>query len=164
MAHWFERHRKEVTFGQWLADKVASSMGSWTFLIIQSLILAFWVSANVLQFVEHWDGYPFVFLNLILSFQAAYAAPIIMISQNRQSERDRHHAEEDYRVNREAEKRIEALQQQLALIEISKLDLILKQLGIDHGQGIPNQQSVQQEPGEASSETWGTARGTDSGC
>ncbi len=148
MPHWFERHRTEVTFGQWLADRVASGMGSWTFLILQTAILAFWVVGNVTAYVNHWDGYPFIFLNLVLSFQAAYAAPIIMISQNRQAQRDRHQAEEDYRVNREAEQRIEALQQHLSSIELEKLDLILKHLGISDGQGIPNQQSVQQEPGE----------------
>lgn len=122
-----------MTFGQWLADRVAAAMGSWTFLIIQTAILVFWVIANILELAFHWDPYPFVFLNLVLSFQAAYAAPIIMISQNRQAERDRHQAEEDYRVNREAETRIEALQLHLALIEDKKLNLILQHLGIDYG-------------------------------
>lgn len=122
-----------MTFGQWLADRVAAAMGSWTFIIIQSLILGFWVVANVLRAFFHWDEYPFTFLNLILSFQAAYAAPIIMISQNRQTERDRHQAEEDYRVNREAETRIEALQLHLATIEQEKLDKILAILGEKNG-------------------------------
>lgn len=122
-----------MTFGQWLADRVAAAMGSWTFLIIQTVILAFWVVANALELFFHWDPFPFIFLNLVLSFQAAYAAPIIMISQNRQAERDRHQAEEDYRVNREAEARIEALQVHLALIEDKKLNLILQHLGIDYG-------------------------------
>jgi uncharacterized membrane protein len=74
---------------------------------------------------NHWDPYPFILLNLVLSFQAAYAAPFIMISQNRQAERDRHQAEEDYRTNVEAEQRIEDLQRRLAAIEVDKLDRII---------------------------------------
>jgi uncharacterized membrane protein len=80
---------------------------------------------NVVAWMEHWDPYPFILLNLALSFQAAYAAPFIMISQNRQAERDRRQAEEDYRTNVEAERRIEDLQKALAAIEINKLDKII---------------------------------------
>lgn len=152
MSHWFERHRKEVTFGQWLADRVAACMGSWSFLIIQTFILSIWIIDNAVS-AHPWDAYPFILMNLVLSTQAAYAAPVIMISQNRQAERDRHQAEEDYRVNREAERRIEALQTHLALIEIQKIDslhmsmdLILKHLGIENGQGNSDQQGVQQAP------------------
>jgi uncharacterized membrane protein len=75
--------------------------------------------------ISHWDPYPFILLNLALSFQAAYAAPFIMISQNRQAERDRHQAEEDYKTNFEAEQRIEDLQRHLAAIEVDKLDRII---------------------------------------
>ena len=75
---------------------------------------------------NQWDPYPFILLNLALSFQAAYAAPFIMISQNRQAERDRHQAEQDYRTNVEAEQRIEDLQRRLAAIEVDKLDYIIK--------------------------------------
>ena len=71
------------------------------------------------------DKMPFVLLNLIFSVQAAYAAPIIMMSQNRQSERDRLHAESDYKVNREAEKRIEMLQKRLTRVETEKIDWII---------------------------------------
>ena len=56
-------------------------MGSWTFIIVQSVILALWIALNVIAWIEHWDPYPFILLNLALSFQAAYAAPFIMISQ-----------------------------------------------------------------------------------
>ena len=100
-------------------------MGSWTFIIGQSIILTLWIVINVIAWISHWDPYPFILLNLALSFQAAYAAPFIMISQNRQAERDRHQAEEDYRTNVEAEQRIEDLQRQLAAIEVDKLDRIL---------------------------------------
>ena len=103
------KHASELTFGQKIADAVAATMGSWTFIISQSVILAFWIVVNVIAWISHWDPYPFILLNLALSFQAAYAAPFIMISQNRQAERDRHQAEEDYRTNVEAEQRIERL-------------------------------------------------------
>jgi len=103
-------------------------MGSWTFIIVQSVVLAIWIVVNVIAWISHWDPYPFILLNLALSFQAAYAAPFIMISQNRQAERDRHQAEEDYRTNVEAEQRIEELQRQLAAIEINKLDRIIELL------------------------------------
>jgi uncharacterized membrane protein len=115
----------ELTVGQKVADAVAATMGSWTFIIIQSVILAVWILLNVVAWMEHWDPYPFILLNLALSFQAAYAAPFIMISQNRQAERDRRQAEEDYRTNVEAERRIEDLQKALAAIEINKLDKII---------------------------------------
>jgi uncharacterized membrane protein len=116
----------ERTFGQRVADSVAAMMGSWTFIIIQSVVLAIWIVVNVIAWVSHWDPYPFILLNLALSFQAAYAAPFIMISQNRQAERDRHQADEDYRTNVEAEQRIEELQQHLAAIEMNVLNRILE--------------------------------------
>lgn len=101
------------TFGERVADGVAATMGSWRFIIIQSLILAAWVSLNVVALVKHWDPYPFILLNLMLSFQAAYAAPIIMMSQNRQSDIDRNDAKHDYEVNLKAELEIELLQDKL---------------------------------------------------
>ena len=124
--NWHAKHRAQLTFGQQVADAVAATMGSWTFIIVQSVILTFWIALNVIAWVSHWDPYPFILLNLALSFQAAYAAPFIMISQNRQAERDRHQAEEDFRTNVEAEHRIEALQKSLAAIEANKLDQIIE--------------------------------------
>jgi uncharacterized membrane protein len=126
--NWHEKHAAQLTVGQRIADGIAATMGSWNFIIAQSVILAVWVVLNVLAWISHWDPYPFILLNLALSFQAAYAAPFIMISQNRQAERDRHQAEEDYRTNIEAEQRIEALQRSLAAIEVNKLDRILELL------------------------------------
>ncbi len=123
--NWHAKHRIQLTFGQRVADAVAATMGSWTFIIVQSIILTFWIILNVVAWISHWDPYPFILLNLALSFQAAYAAPFIMISQNRQAERDRHHADEDFRTNVEAEHRIEALQRSLAAIEVNKLDRII---------------------------------------
>jgi len=123
--NWHARHRAQLTFGQRIADMVAATMGSWSFIIIQSVILTIWIILNVVAWIGHWDPYPFILLNLALSFQAAYAAPFIMISQNRQADRDRHQAEEDFRTNVEAEQRIEELQRRLADIEVNKLDKII---------------------------------------
>jgi uncharacterized membrane protein len=123
--NWHAEHRARRTVGQRVADAVAATMGSWTFIIVQSVILAGWIVLNVIAWTNHWDPYPFILLNLALSFQAAYAAPFIMISQNRQAERDRHQAEEDFRTNVEAEQRIEDLQRRLATIEADKLDRII---------------------------------------
>lgn len=122
---WHEKHKSSSTFGQRLADTVATGMGSWRFIIIQTIIVGVWMIANVLGFIYHWDVYPFILLNLVFSTQAAYAAPIIMMAQNRQSERDRHHAEQDFKTNVEAKKEIEQLLERLNSIEIDKLDKIL---------------------------------------
>ena len=122
---WHEKHKDESKFGQRLADCVASGMGSWRFIIIQTIIVAVWMIANVVGFIFHWDVYPYILLNLLFSTQAAYAAPIIMMAQNRQNERDRHHAEQDFKTNVEAKKEIEQLLEKLNSIEIDKLDKIL---------------------------------------
>lgn len=89
--------------GEHIADQVAAVMGSWRFIIVQSCFLAVWVILNVVAVIKHWDPYPFILLNLMLSFQAAYAAPIIMMSQNRQAAIDRQEAKHDYEVNMKAE-------------------------------------------------------------
>ena len=125
---WHQKHKESMKFGDRLADSVANGMGSWNFIIWQSIIVVMWMILNVVGFVRHWDAYPFILLNLIFSTQAAYAAPIIMMSQNRQNLRDREHAEHDYQTNIEAKKEIEALQVQLSKIEIEKLDKIIELL------------------------------------
>jgi uncharacterized membrane protein len=124
--NWHQKHKEKLSFGDKLADKVANGMGSWAFIIWQSIIVIMWMVLNVVGFIQHWDVYPFILLNLIFSTQAAYAAPIIMMSQNRQNQRDREHAEHDYQTNIEAKKEIEALQVQLSKIENEKLDKILE--------------------------------------
>lgn len=93
----------ELTRGQKIADGVAAIVGSWPFIIIQSIILAVWIGFNSIAFIVHWDSYPYILLNLALSFQAAYAAPFIMISQNRQASKDRLMADHDYQINLKAE-------------------------------------------------------------
>lgn len=125
---WHQKHKDSLIFGDRLADKVANGMGSWAFIIWQSIIVVMWMILNVVGFIQHWDVYPFILLNLIFSTQAAYAAPIIMMSQNRQNQRDREQAQHDYQTNIDAKKEIEALQLQLSKIENEKLDKILELL------------------------------------
>ena len=125
---WHEKHIETFTFGQRVADSVANGMGSWTFIIWQTIFVLIWMALNVVGFVRHWDVYPFILLNLIFSTQAAYAAPIIMMAQNRQNQRDRVQADEDYHTNIQAKEEIEALQKQLSTIEIEKLDKIIVML------------------------------------
>ena len=103
----------ELTVGQRVADAVAATMGSWPFIIVQTCILAVWIVLNVTAYVEKWDPYPFILLNLALSFQAAYAAPFIMMSQNRQQDIDRKEAENDHQINIKAELEIELLHQKV---------------------------------------------------
>jgi uncharacterized membrane protein len=102
-----------LTTGQRIADWVASMMGSWPFIIGQSVLLFIWIVLNVTAFIQKWDPYPFILLNLALSFQAAYAAPFIMMSQNRQQDIDRREAENDYQINIKAELEIELLHQKI---------------------------------------------------
>jgi uncharacterized membrane protein len=123
--NWHQKHKNEMTFGQRLADSVATGMGSWRFIIIQTVIVILWMALNVVAYIDHWDPYPYILLNLLFSTQAAYAAPIIMMAQNRQGERDRAQADEDFRTNVEAKKEIEELQVLLNKIELDKLDKII---------------------------------------
>jgi uncharacterized membrane protein len=103
----------DLTMGQKIADRVAATMGSWPFIIIQSIILLVWIVLNVTAIVNKWDPYPFILLNLALSFQAAYAAPFIMMSQNRQQDIDRKEAENDHQINVKAELEIELLHEKV---------------------------------------------------
>jgi len=112
-----------LTTGQRAADWVARTMGSWRFIIVQSILLSVWVVLNVVAWTQHWDPYPFILMNLVLSLQAAYTAPVIMMSQNRQALRDRLEAHHDFLINQKAEEEIrvvldhlEAQNQALALL------------------------------------------------
>ncbi|MBB4096093.1 DUF1003 domain-containing protein [Ochrobactrum pecoris] len=118
----------KLTFGQRLADKVAEFGGSWAFIIVFAALLAIWVSINLLAATHAIDPYPFIFLNLILSMIAALQAPIIMMSQNRQTSRDRLDAGHDYEVNLKAEIEIMALHDKLDQMRSTELrSLIEKQ-------------------------------------
>jgi len=123
--NWHEKHIETLSFGSRIADSVANGMGSWRFIIIQTILVILWMAVNLVGFMFHWDVYPFILLNLVFSTQAAYAAPIIMMSQNRQNERDRVQAQEDYQTNVDAKKEIEALSIQLSALEVDKLDKII---------------------------------------
>lgn len=125
---WHHKHTEALTKAERIADKVAVIMGSWTFIIAQTIIVFLWMILNVIAYISHWDPYPFILLNLLFSTQAAYAAPIIMMSQNRQNERDRHQALADYETNLKAKAEIEALQLHLSRIEDQKLDKIISLL------------------------------------
>ncbi len=105
---------KQYTLGQKIADKVASGMGSWRFIIIQTTILALWATLNtVAWWAWKWDAYPFIAMNLLLSCQAAYAAPVIMMSQNRQAEKDRLTAQNDYQTDMKGEVEIRYIMEHL---------------------------------------------------
>ena len=121
----------QLTVGQRIADTVAANMGSWRFIIIQSAILVVWIILNVTAYIQQWDPYPFILLNLALSFQAAYAAPFIMMSQNRQQDIDRQKAENDFQVNVKAELEIELLHQKIDELrenEVLNLTAAVKEL------------------------------------
>jgi len=118
-----------MTLGQKMADGLARGMGSWTFIIIQTILVICWMTLNVVALSMRWDKYPFILLNLLFSIQAAYAAPIIMMSQNRQNERDREQAHQDLVTDTGAKEEIESLQKMLTRLEIEKLDKILELIG-----------------------------------
>ena len=115
---------EKLTAGQRIADQLAAVMGSWSFIIVQSVMLAVWIGLNVAAYVNHWDPYPFILLNLALSFQAAYAAPIIMMSQNRQAAKDRLAAENDYTINVKAEEEVKAIMQHLEQQDDMMIDIL----------------------------------------
>ena len=125
---WHQQHRQRLTTGQKVADKITKVMGSWSFIIAQTGIILVWIGFNLTAYVYHWDPYPFILLNLLFSTQAAYSAPIIMMAQNRQNQRDRVQAKSDYETNRAAKKEIEELQKSLSRIENEKLNKILEML------------------------------------
>ena len=118
-----EVEEEQMTLGQRVADRVADTIGSWPFIIIQTIILITWITLNVVASINHWDWawdvYPFILLNLALSFQAAYSGPVIMMSQNRQSDKDRLAAEIDHEVNSKAELEINNLIRRLDELELT---------------------------------------------
>jgi uncharacterized membrane protein len=129
-----ERRRSEgpapaLTLGEKLSDLVAEIVGSWRFILIQSGLLVVWLMANVALGGTAWDPYPFILLNLMLSFQAAYTAPIIMMSQNRQADIDRIRSIADYQVNIRAEAEISLLHEKIDLLreqQVAELIALLK--------------------------------------
>lgn len=114
-----ELQEERLSFGERVSDWFADLIGSWPFIITQSLVLASWVALNVVGWVKAWDPYPFILLNLALSFQAAYAGPIIMMSQNRQENKDRLAASVDHQVNLKAEMQLSLLFRRIEDLEDS---------------------------------------------
>ncbi len=126
-------HLRRRSVGERISDAVAANVGSWPFIIVQSALLLAWIAANalsgtggILGGISAWDPYPFILLNLVLSFQAAYTAPIIMMAQNRQAAIDRLHAEHDYKVNIKAELEIELLHQKLDQLRDKEIAVLTK--------------------------------------
>ena len=130
----------ELTAGQKIADQVASTMGSWNFIIIQSGILVVWIILNVTAYVQQWDPYPFILLNLFLSMLAAIQAPVIMMSQNRQDKKDRLRSELDFDVNRRAEAEIQNLSRKLNLVtdKLGDVDDFLRDVVKHPAESKPN--------------------------
>ena len=118
-----EIFEERMTSGQRAADWLAGGVGSWSFIIVQSVILACWAALNVTAWVKHWDPYPFILMNLFLSLQAAYTAPVIMMSQNRQTMKDRIEAHNDFLVNQKAEEEVRAILDHLAAQDLALLHL-----------------------------------------
>lgn len=108
---------KPKRFGQKAADNLTKYAGSWGFIIGFLIFLVIWMIINTHVWIKNWDPYPFILLNLVLSCIAAIQAPIILMSQNRQSQKDRQRFEYDYAVNRKSEREIQQIKEQLIRIE-----------------------------------------------
>ena len=128
--NWHAAHRHGMPMGARVADAVATFIGSWQFIIIQSAIFVAWVVFNTVWLfgAYQFDPYPFILFNLFMSAEAAYASPLILMSQNRQAERDRIQAEQDFVTNVAAKEEIETIIRELGRIEVEKLDKILAAL------------------------------------
>ncbi|KPV43802.1 DUF1003 domain-containing protein [Alicyclobacillus ferrooxydans] len=120
-----EDYRQQTKWSHRLADKIAAFGGSWTFIVIFAIVLALWITWNTLRLTAplHFDEPPFILLNLCLSFIAAFQAPIIMMSQNRQTARDKHESVIDFAINYKAEQEIDDMQSHLHRIEGKLLEL-----------------------------------------
>jgi uncharacterized membrane protein len=118
-----ELFSERLTFAERTADLVAKLVGSWSFIIWQSVVLAAWACLNVFAWCYHWDPYPFILMNLALSLQAAYTAPLIMMSQNRQAAKDRLESHHNYLVNQKAEEEIRAVLEHLAAQDRALLEM-----------------------------------------
>jgi len=105
---------KKLKLSERASDIITKWVGSWTFIILLAIFMFFWIILNVYMLITHvWDPYPFILLNFVLSTLAAVQAPIILMSQNRQTQRDRITAKYDYQINRKAEREIQNMQQDL---------------------------------------------------
>ncbi|TDQ18277.1 putative membrane protein [Algoriphagus boseongensis] len=136
-----QEEEEALTFGDRLADKIASFGGSWTFITIFFSFLFIWMAINIFILVSKpFDPYPFILLNLILSCLAAIQAPIIMMSQNRQESKDRKRAEHDYQINLKAELEIKLLSEKMdhLLVHQNKKLLEIQEVQIDYLEDLLN--------------------------
>ncbi|MGX4588295.1 DUF1003 domain-containing protein [Paenibacillus chitinolyticus] len=141
LSHLDEEYVKKTRWSDRIADRIAFFGGSWKFIIYFALFLAVWITWNTLPFTPlHFDQAPFILLNLCLSFVAAFQAPVIMMSQNRQAARDKHESVIDFAINYKAEQEIDAMQSHLHRIEneLTEVKLLLTALASqkDNGDGI----------------------------
>lgn len=135
-----ESGKKKYTLGQRAADAIAKFAGSWAFIFSFTGVLVLWMIVNAVLASKAFDPYPFILLNLVLSCVAAIQAPLIMMSQNRQEEKDRRRAENDYKVNLKTEIMIEDLYDKVNVI-LAKQSVLEKQLQIEnHTNGKPKQE------------------------
>jgi uncharacterized membrane protein len=118
--------KEEPTFGERVADRVAAFGGSWAFIGLFSLVMLVWISANALLASRAVDPYPFILLNLVLSSVAALQAPVIMMSQNRSSQRDRAQAEADYRTNLKAELEVRELHHKIDHLMLHQMERLME--------------------------------------
>ncbi len=140
-------HGERLTLGERMSDRLADAAGSWGFIGFFALFMALWITANSVQLVfKPWDLYPYILLNLMLSCLAAIQAPVIMMAQNRQEDKDRLRSEHDYEVNLKSELEIQGLHekldqlrekqwQELLTIQQQQIDLLQKQLELLQGMG-----------------------------
>mgnify|MGYP000466463867 CR=1 FL=1 len=132
--------KEKYTLGQRAADAIAKFAGSWAFIFSFTGVLVLWMIVNAVLASKAFDPYPFILLNLVLSCVAAIQAPLIMMSQNRQEEKDRRRAENDYKVNLKTEIMIEDLYDKVNVI-LAKQSVLEKQLQIEnHTNGKPKQE------------------------
>jgi uncharacterized membrane protein len=122
---------QQTTRGDRASDWVASHIGSWSFIVGQTILLIIWAILNTTAYVQHWDPYPFILMNLVMSLQAAFTAPIIMMSQNRQADKDRIEAQLDFLVNTRTEEKVEYI---LAHLQAQNEALIALHERLEHMQ------------------------------
>lgn len=125
------KSKEALSVGEKISDKVAEVAGSWAFIISFCAILVFWIILNTVFLLKPYDPYPYILLNLLLSCVAALQAPIIMMSQNRQEQKDRFRAENDYKVNLKSEIIIEDLHNKLDKLISNQEEIILRLDSID---------------------------------
>lgn len=117
--------KNQIKLSERLSDFIVAFIGSWLFVALQTLFVICWFAGNIYGVVSHWDPYPFIFLNLFFSLQAAYATPIILMSQNRQSKKEKQYAIEQLQMNLESRAELHELSRKIECLD-GKFDELLK--------------------------------------